>query len=467
MGTVYRARVEGEGGFVREFALKKLHDHLAGDREMVQMLLDEARLAARIRHPHVVSTIDVGRDGDSFFVVMDLVDGVNAAAFVKVGAPTSRRLAVRVILDALDGLSAAHNTLDDSGRPLEIVHRDISPENILVGRDGVAKLSDFGIAKARDRLRMTVGREIKGKFGYMPPEQLEGGPIDARADLFATGVVLWELLTGLPMLHGNRKRVKELEASVPSWFPTGAGDAIDRLIRRALSTSPDARYPDARTMAAALEEAAGGDVASREELGAKVASLISEAEAVAGDSTTRLDKRALAPTVPRTGNGARPPLTGADQTANVPADPAWARAGARPMIEPAVSTSPLSVEPPAPREAPRRSPLATAMILGFAGAVVATLILVTMNRSVASGHPLGPSDESKNRALASSPGLLMADAPPAMPELGEVPGAERVDAGAEARPPAGSNLRAPSKSRPHHAKSAPADEPTDKFGGRH
>lgn len=331
MGVVYRARLEGEGGFVRDFALKKLHEHLAEDQDVIQMFLDEARLAAMIRHPNVVATVDVGRDGESFFVVMDLIEGVSGSELRERG-PLPTGVAARILLDVLDGLDAAHGAIDGEGRQLEIVHRDVSPANVLVGRDGIAKLTDFGIAKARERLRTTVGFEVKGKLAYMPPEQFEGADVDRRADLFAAGVVLWELLTGQTMLHGNRPRLRELgecEGDPPAWFPTPAGPRVDAVIRRAMALAVEARYPDARAMAAALRDAVGEAVASPTTVGA----IVGEAMVLRPEvppSSRRIESTDAAPSaaawaLPSAG---LPNVGGLDgsfpsQTSRVSAAPAW------------------------------------------------------------------------------------------------------------------------------------------------
>lgn len=267
MGTVYRARLRGEGGFVRDFALKRLHPHFADDPEAVSMFLDEARLAALIRHPNVVTTIDMGREGSELFVVMALVDGASVAHLLEGGCPLPAPVAIRIAVDALAGLGAAHDVRDESGHPLELVHRDVSPANVLVGRDGQTLLTDFGIAKARARLRTTVGFELKGKLAYMAPEQMERVDVDARADVFAMGVVLWEMLRGERLLHGDRGRLRELEAeTTPAWFPTGAGAAVDDVLVRALQRDPDHRFASAAAMAEALTVAAPS-IASHGEVG--------------------------------------------------------------------------------------------------------------------------------------------------------------------------------------------------------
>src|SRR3984957_18438497 len=207
MATVHFGRLSGEGGFSRIVAIKCMHRHLAEDPEFRAMFLDEARLAARIRHPNVVSTIDMGSSDEGMFLVMEYVTGESLAALVRVATRRGERIppsvSIRILIDTLYGLHAAHVATDDAGAPLSIVHRDVSPQNILVATDGHARVLDFGIAKAAGRSHTTRDGQLKGKFRYMAPEQIRDGPVSAQTDVYAASVVLWELLTGEPLFKGS------------------------------------------------------------------------------------------------------------------------------------------------------------------------------------------------------------------------------------------------------------------------
>jgi len=199
MGTVLLARLAGTGGFSRLFALKMLHRHLAGDEQFVNMLLDEARLASRIHHSNVVPVLDVCHSEHGLYVVMEYIEGFPFSAILAAPAFSAEErigIGVQVLLGVLAGLEAAHNLTDDDGVPFGLVHRDVSPHNVLVGVDGVARIGDFGIAQAAARLTHTEPGMIKGKVAYMAPESVRGEPTDRRADVFCVGIMLWECLTG-------------------------------------------------------------------------------------------------------------------------------------------------------------------------------------------------------------------------------------------------------------------------------
>lgn len=261
MGAVHLARVLGSGGFARTVAVKRLHEHLAGDHEIVSMFLDEARIAARVHHPNVVATLDVVADGDDFLLVMDHVLGVAWSSIVRALAARGVRaplpIVSAVMSDTLAGLHAAHEALGEDGQPLQIVHRDVSPQNILVGADGIARVVDFGIAKAVARLHETQGDRVKGKLAYMAAEQMNRRPVDRRTDLHALGVVLWEALAG------ERLRAHEAPGSVLASVLEGGGPslsskrqdlpaALDALVARALSADPEERPESAAAMAREL-----------------------------------------------------------------------------------------------------------------------------------------------------------------------------------------------------------------------
>src|SRR5688500_10673044 len=201
MAEVWLARQMGIEDFRRNVVLKRILPHLAEDVEFVQMFLNEAKIAARFTHPNIAQIYDLGAEAGSYFIAMEYVHGEDLGRIMRKawssGQWLTKPLAVRIISLACDGLYYAHTRADEHGRPLKVVHRDVSPQNILVSFDGSVKLVDFGIAKAADQASLTKSGAIKGKFAYMSPEQASGKPLDNRSDIFALGLVLYELLTGV------------------------------------------------------------------------------------------------------------------------------------------------------------------------------------------------------------------------------------------------------------------------------
>jgi serine/threonine protein kinase len=266
MATVYLARLLGLGGVARLFAIKRLHPHLAKDREFVDMFIDEARLAARIRHPNVVPIHEIGITERGYYLVMDYVEGDTAARLFARAAQDNAKIApgvgIRIVLDTLAGLHAAHELQDDNGKPLEIVHRDVSPQNVLVGVDGVARITDFGVARAASRLSVTRTGQLKGKLAYMAPEQARSkANVDRRADVFAMGIVLWETLAQRRLFKGDSEaetlnrvlyeEIPTLRSAVPT-IPA----ALDAIAMKALTRDADKRFASCAEMADALEKAA-------------------------------------------------------------------------------------------------------------------------------------------------------------------------------------------------------------------
>jgi eukaryotic-like serine/threonine-protein kinase len=262
MATVYLGRAVGAGGFERLVALKMMHPHIAAEPEFVAMFLDEARLAARVRHPNVVATIDLVED--PLFLVMEYIEGPSLHLLLRVCAkskrPFSVGIALRIFLDVLAGLHAAHELNDASGEPLNLVHRDVSPQNVLVGVDGVSRITDFGVARAESRLTSTRGSTLKGKLGYMAPEQIRAEQVDRRSDLYAAGVVLWEMLTEQRLFKAENEGalISQILAGPPRGprsVAPGVPLAVDKVCLRALRPRPDERYPTAAAFADALEQA--------------------------------------------------------------------------------------------------------------------------------------------------------------------------------------------------------------------
>ncbi len=262
MGTV-SVCVRRAGAFERLYAIKRLHPHLQGDPAMRSMFLDEARMSGLLRHSNVVPVLDVGEDDAGPFLVMDYVEGVSVSRFIRHHAKQGDRVPVPLCLhiaaQTARGLHAAHELEDTDGHALQLVHRDVSPQNILIARDGVVRVTDFGVAKALGRSTHTSTGLLKGKVGYMSPEQLRFEPIDRRCDLFALGVVLFELLTAKRMFPG--KDAAAVARRVLNEAPPDIGDmrpevspAVVELVFELLAKDPAQRPSTAAEVASRIEE---------------------------------------------------------------------------------------------------------------------------------------------------------------------------------------------------------------------
>jgi serine/threonine-protein kinase len=261
MATVHLGRLLGPVGFARTVAIKRLHQNFARDPEFVAMFVDEARLAARIQHPNVVDMLDVITTGGELFLVLGYVHGESLATLFSaaraLGQPIPIGVMAGIIVGVLQGLHAAHEARSERGEPLGIVHRDVSPHNVLVGADGIPRLVDFGVAKATGRMHESRSGEIKGKLAYMGPEQVTG-EADRRTDVYSTAVMLWEGLTGRRLFSGDNDAMllhKLLEGNVdaPSLHAPDVPPELDALVLRGLAVDPGARFATAREMARALE----------------------------------------------------------------------------------------------------------------------------------------------------------------------------------------------------------------------
>jgi len=257
MADVFLAALSGPAGmgFSKLVVVKRLRPNLAEDPEFISMLIDEARVAARLNHPNVVQTTEVGSVDEHYFVAMEFLEGqalhriLHRAA--KAGRTLPRHLHYRVLVDSLSGLHHAHELVDYDGTPLHVVHRDVTPQNVFVTYQGQVKIVDFGIAKAEGRISQTRSGIVKGKVAYMAPEQAGCLDIDRRADVFSVGVMLWEASTGTRMWKGiqeaeimQRLCVGKIPSS-PRALNPDLPDELDRICRRALAYKPDERYATA------------------------------------------------------------------------------------------------------------------------------------------------------------------------------------------------------------------------------
>ncbi len=366
MATVYLARLTGMGGFKRFVAIKRLHPHLAKEQEFIQMFMDEARLAARLHHPNVVPILEIGVSDNHYYLVMEYIEG-DTAGYLQVRAynagirfPPS--ISIRIMLDTLTGLHAAHELADENGNLLNVVHRDVSPQNILVGVDGVSRITDFGVAKASARLTNTQAGQLKGKLAYMSPEQVKGGTVDRRADVFAAGTVLWEMLAGQRLFKADADAetlFRVVAAEVPPLSPVDPTipAEVDAVLRRGLSREPKDCFQTAADFADALERAARahGMVPNVRETSAFVNQMIgidigAQREVVRallarGD----ISKSGVARADPVTGSGLRP--AGASPDHPVPPPPA-----SMPLPPPPDASVPL---PPPPASGPLPPPPAS------------------------------------------------------------------------------------------------------------
>jgi eukaryotic-like serine/threonine-protein kinase len=264
MATVHLGCLLGPAGFSKLVAIKCLHEQYAVEEEFVSMFLDEARLASSIHHPNVVASLDVVSEQGELLVVMEYVHGESLAVLLRSSRQTADfppvAVVTRIVCDALEGLHAAH-TASLAGQCLNIVHRDVSPQNIMVGADGNTRVLDFGIAQAALRSQVTAAGIVKGKIAYMSPEQVQGRAVDARTDIFAAGVVLWEALTGRRLFFAPEARdaVDLLLTSpipAPSAIVPTLSAELDRVVLRALARDPEQRFQSAHDFAEALRRAA-------------------------------------------------------------------------------------------------------------------------------------------------------------------------------------------------------------------
>ena len=422
MASVHLGRLMGAVGFSRTVAIKRLHPHLARDAEFAAMFLDEARLAARIRHPNVVAVLDVVHDGAELLLVMDYVQGESLSRLARAMRPgaISPRIAVTVVTGVLHGLHAAHEATTEQGEALRIVHRDVSPQNVIVGTDGVPRVFDFGVAKAAVRAQTTQDGSIKGKISYMAPEQLLAEEVDRRADVYAAAVVLWEALTGERLFEGENqgrviRKILDEEVPLPSSVVPGLPKALDEAVMRGLERDVTKRWQTARDFAAALErcspassatevgnwvEALGGstlgeraervkDIESTDMFAARAehtaATIVASGErGENGETADRLERLIAPPTVPAAFAVMSPPTESPQElmlvSSTPPAPPSSRPAAMAPLAVQVVAVTPLaSLEEVAARRAGSRKVLflgvllAIAGILAVAGAITWTL----------------------------------------------------------------------------------------------
>jgi eukaryotic-like serine/threonine-protein kinase len=388
MARIYLARQQGPDGFERICVVKCVLDHLIDDGESVKMFLDEARLTAQLNHPNIAQIYDFGENDGTYFLAMEYIAGCDLSAILKRNTERSEFMpvpvAARIASQLATALDYAHHALGTDGRPLNIVHRDVSPENILVTASGGVKLIDFGIAKSATARLKTQAGMVKGKVAYMSPEQAVGGVLDGRSDIFSLGLVLFEMLT-------NRSPVEKAdEATTMEAIASGDVAAIESyrhdvpadlraVVAKALHADPALRYPTAGQMAAELDRyiaRSGVHVAP----GAIAALVVAATSRLAPDAITDPSS-----------NPGPPPET----TQKSLADPTRVarqgelKAGPQDTVATALlqAAGPAKLVPPAPQPAPalsppaRRSPFARAFMIAVVTGIVAGAVIMWLLRS--------------------------------------------------------------------------------------
>ena len=437
--TVGIAIYRGAAGFERLVVVKRVHRHLTKDRDFTAMLLDEARLAGSVRHPNVVSVIDVVRADDEVILVMDYVESVSLADLAREAGRAGKRLppavVSRILVDALVGLHEAHEAVDIRRRPLGIVHRDVSPQNIVVGVDGVSRVIDFGIAKARSRIGSTRAGVIKGKCAYMAPEQVDGQPVDRRCDVFAAGIVLWESLTGKRLFRGEdeldeMRRVMKAPIPAPSTLAPDCGPDVDALLGHALARPLEERFQTAQAFARALEHAIppGPSRAVGEHVDAlchvELERRHVELQAILGEELERLSPRTPPPG--DVASGAVPAAPGGTlrmPPASAPLPTTLPMATLR-SEEAGSSETPLAPDVPGlPRRSMTPALLVVMLLSLLAGAGVAATLLARTGRArdatasapASTPTPAPPSPPAPSPPLVPSPPLAPPPPPPLAP----------------------------------------------------
>lgn len=314
MADVYLCVARGPAGFSKLHVIKKIKRELARQETFVRMFLDEARLAARLEHPNVVHTHEVGQDGQEHYLVMEYLEGQSLGSLLRAyrkqrGAPLPLHLYLRALCEAMAGLHYAHELKDFDGSPLSVVHRDVSPQNVFITYSGSVKLLDFGIAKAAMNSVVTQTGELKGKVAYMSPEQVLSNPIDRRADIWAVGAMIWDAAVGKRLWAGmsDVTKIKQICSGVvprPSAGGVVVAPELERICMKALAPDPADRYPTMQALRADVEAflVQIGATGTAEDLGSLTAELFSEERqrirTMVGDHIRRLDAEPQAELAP-------------------------------------------------------------------------------------------------------------------------------------------------------------------------
>ncbi len=367
MAEVFKAKAFGVEGFERLVAVKRILPSIAEDAEFIEMFIDEAKIAVQLTHANIAQIFDLGRVGESYFIALEYVHGKDLRTIFdrarKRGEPLPVPMACFNIMKVCEGLAYAHDKKDAAGRELNLVHRDVSPQNVLISYDGEVKLIDFGIAKAAGKASKTQAGILKGKFGYMSPEQVRGLPLDRRSDVFAVGIVLYELLTGERLFVGETdfstlEKVRNVEIMPPSTYNRRIPDELEQIVLKALSKDVDDRYQTAMDLHDDLQSFmyTSGNFFARKDLAAYMRKTF--AEEIAKESA-KDEEFAKITAPPASGLGAfddLPPAQGAGVPTAAPPKPSQRKAtlmgvpaAPPPPPGPRVSKAPAPPPPPPPR----------------------------------------------------------------------------------------------------------------------
>ena len=363
MAEIYVARREGPHGFSKRIALKRILPQLAADPEFVAMFIDEARLCAQLTHPNLVQVFDFGEEAGELYMAMELVEGTTAAKVARAaaarGEPVPTEVALQIALSVGRGLAHAHDSNDDEGRPFGLVHRDVSPGNILISNSGAVKLGDFGIARAAEFERRTDQGQLKGKLGYMSPEQVTGRELDAKSDQFTAAIVLAELLTARPLFSGPREmdvlvKIRDADISVLERYGRHVPADLMVVLRRALARRREDRFATTSDYVDALEE-----VNRRRRLGATPATLVEWLHRVGLiKPTAKSGEHMISAVAPASARGGTPKAGGEP---SVPIKPSGAQPIFRSILKKDESVAPTDPYPGAYRvkhpDVPRPVPL--------------------------------------------------------------------------------------------------------------
>ncbi len=372
MAEVFKAKAFGEAGFERLVAVKRILPSIAEDNEFIAMFVDEAKLAVQLTHPNIAQIFELGKVGDSYFIALEYVAGKDMRAIFERAKKRSEAIPVPMacfmVMKLCEGLDYAHNKKDSAGRSLELVHRDVSPQNILVSYDGDVKLIDFGIAKAASKSSKTQAGILKGKFGYMSPEQVRGLQVDRRSDVFAVGICLYELLTTERLFVGESdfstlEKVRNVEITPPTFYNKKIPEELENIVLKALAKHPEDRYRSSMDLHDDLQSFmyTSGNFFARKDLATYMGRFFDEEirkEQTRDDEFRKFDSRkaaeadvfetAAAPTPPALPNNRTPPPPSVSGRPNAP--PAAAPAGpSRNNVRPAAS---IPAPPPRQQGAP-------------------------------------------------------------------------------------------------------------------
>jgi eukaryotic-like serine/threonine-protein kinase len=371
MASVHLGRLLGPPGSGPAIAIKRLHAHLCRSPDFAAMFLDEAHLAARVKHPNVAVPFEIIEHEGELFLAMEYVHGVSLSHLLREararGERLSPALAAAVIAGALRGLHAAHAACNEQGEPLSLVHRDVSPPNILVGVDGVTRVVDFGVAKASERQQTTREGELKGKLSYMSPEQLEGRETTARSDVFAASVCLWELLTGEKLFQGTSdadlvEQILVAPIRPPSCRRGELPAELDAVVLRGLARAAEDRFASAAEMCDALERAVSPLPCAQ--VGSAVRSLAAGILAAREELVGEIERGDFEPMAIRTDGQPRPSMQPARSRDEIDTVPSGIIAPHRP--------------PPAPEPCDVPAPPARLADLAVVGASAGVLMLLGM-----------------------------------------------------------------------------------------